>query len=371
MARQHVISEFYLRNFRPDTKGTPLTAWNKREQRFEKRSPASFMAPEDDHSREIEHALGRVESAAAPAIRRLIDRARSLPPGLCTLSGDQDPDEQPSAEFTDGVQFEGVKMHVVGRRLALPSTADRSAMAAFLTVSYSRAPNTEAAVVEIARAVEAGLLWAAGRLQARPGLLKDARETLDDMRWFGLRNAGDIADRLHQFQWWVVKTTPEDGLVVGDSPAVAGLAVGEEGGWYPLLGEDTMLIAMPLAPNLALLISRHVILAGRDEPGDELPNIVRWLNRRSWLWAKDYVFARDRATLERVMNDLRTAPAESTAPAIDVQYWFRRGVTAVATALTTAQIVVHRRSMRHRMVRCHWGEPMAHELVPAIRPIEI
>jgi hypothetical protein len=114
-------------------------------------------------------------------------------------------------------------------------------------------------------------------------------------RWVGLRNVDEWAAQLRDRTWWIVRADWGEAFIIGDSPVVSATAIGQDGGWGPLLGDGSTVLAFPLAPTAGLLISGPLLPTTTDRDG-----IVSWVNRSTWRSATEYVAAQSRELLETV-----------------------------------------------------------------------
>ncbi len=88
---QHVIAEWLLKLFaRTEPGGLTLSVFDKATGAIGRDVPSQFSAALDDHSGTIEADLGRIESAAAEPVRRLVARVAAVAPGLWPLAGATD-----------------------------------------------------------------------------------------------------------------------------------------------------------------------------------------------------------------------------------------------------------------------------------------
>lgn len=85
---QHVIAEWLLKLFaRREPGGLTLSVFDKTTGAVGREVPSRFSAILNDHSGTIEADLGRIESAAAKPVRRLVGRVATVDPGLWPLAG--------------------------------------------------------------------------------------------------------------------------------------------------------------------------------------------------------------------------------------------------------------------------------------------
>ena len=123
--RQHRITEWYLRSFARMTKsGAELAVYDLHTGAFDWHVVSTFMAPINDHSKEIEKDLERIETPAARAASHLLSAAAHLGPGFYALADESSP--AALEEFRDGGVLEGVSLMVAARNLPARRRPTRS-----------------------------------------------------------------------------------------------------------------------------------------------------------------------------------------------------------------------------------------------------
>ena len=354
---QHRITEWYLRGFSYATasSGPQLATYNKRTGTFGTAYPPSFLARLNNHSAEIEQALSRIETPAASAVRALLARVAPLAPGLYALGDEDAPDAD--LEFLEAGLFEDVKVTVPARQIRLPEPTEQLALAKFLVLMFTRSPKSEEGAVRAAAFARAGVLETADRFGIH--LDRAALEVIDDddaaaaARWVGLRHADEWANVLCSRLWWIVCAPDDEGFVVGDSPVVSAMALGHDAEWQPLVGDGSVIVAFPLSPRVALLVSGPLM------PVSDL-SLVAWVNRTSWRWAEEYVAADSRARLEAVMASVPGGKdATVTFPTDPLTAW-QQGAASVFRTVGDILFEVLQRDFSGRYVyrpRCNGRLP--------------
>lgn len=312
-----------MRSFAHMTKSGPeLDYYDVQTSAFGRQLASTFMAARNDHSREIEKELERVETPASRAARRLLSAAADLEPGLYALADETSP--VAAEDFRNGGELEGMSFLVAQRTLARPTQPDEIALAKFLALTYSRSPKHEAAATDTARAYGSALLqtWRSMRIPVTPSAIAPITEAIETARWFGLRHSGELAELLRSRNWWLAKARPRSSFVIGDSPVVSAVAIGHDAGWQPLAGDQFGILAFPLSPAVALLISGPILPVAID-PTD----IVPWINRTTLRWADRYVAGHDRTAIEVVLTEV-LEPVDKVVFPADPERWVRQGVGA-------------------------------------------
>ena len=275
------------------------------------------------------------------AARALQERGESLTPGLWAL-GDRD-DTNPSELFTELSQSEGFRVVLARRQVAVPEPAEQAALARFLVLMFTRSPKIEAAATAQALFTRAGVLAAAQRLNLSLGrsVLAAVDDRIESARWVGLRNATEWSEILCGRHWWLVRAADSEGFIIGDSPVVAGLALGLDTGWLPLVGDGSVILAFPLSPRVALLVSGPFLPAGDVD-------LVAWINRTSWRWADEQVAADSRRHLEAVLEALGDEAHAVVEFPVDPAGYRLQG----ATVLLQAAVEATRAELASRFI--HW-----------------
>ena len=334
--RQHIIPRWYLDRFARDTTGGRiLAAYEKATTACRDVPPTRFMTATDDHDAEIEAELGRLESPAAAAVQALDERVRALPPGLYRVAGERDEDRDATeAPIRDGGVIEDMHLFVADRQIRRLPSDERRALARFAALMYSRAPKIERAMRLVSDAYVRGIRTAV----ASYGKTIDIDHTvflsaeLERTRWLGLREADQIAGPLENATWWVLRSGPNEEFILGDSPVVVTLQLGHDDAWRRLLGDDGYVIAMPLGPELALLIANLLTV------GVEAEEFVGALNRHSWKWAEDFTMGTDCEVLRTAARVFASAGWSDAAPAsVDSPAAYWKGVGFVHRVLVENQ----------------------------------
>jgi hypothetical protein len=330
---QHRITEWYLRSFAHPTKSGPeLDIYDLQTGVFDRQVASTFMAPKDDHSREIERELEQIETPASRAAYALLSAAGDLGPGFYALA-----DETSAArgeQFRQGGTIEGFSLLVAEGTLRRPPQSDEIALAKFLVLMYSRSPKHEAAATDTARVYGSAILktWQAMGFQLSPGALTPVTEAIEGARWFGLRRADELGEMLRSRSWWLAKAGPESSFIIGDSPVVSGIAIGHDAGWQPLAGNDVGVLAFPLSPSVALVVASPFVPLTVEPTG-----ILPWINRTTLRWADRYIAAHDRAAIEVVLADTPGSVAGVAFPR-DPRAWSRKGVAAAIHVVIAADM---------------------------------
>lgn len=316
--RQHIISRWLLDRFARDRRGgRTISVFDKTTAAVRDDVPTRFMTVVDDHSAEIEAALGRLENSAAPAVARLADRVTKLAPGVWplagatdNLAGDGELHELPSLSSE-------MRLFTFARWLAEPALQDRQAISAFLALMYTRSRKTERMIVAAREEVRRAYADTVNALI--PDLLEPTLAAIDAegdaARFIGLRTP-DWATAFAGMPWYVIRAPDDAPFVLGDSPVVATIQIGFEADvWRPLLSDATYAVCMPLAASACL-----VVAAGKVVPiGVESPHeLAGAINRLSWRWADRYVISATHEALELVRTTLPVG-TETATFAIDVK----------------------------------------------------
>lgn len=311
---QHILSEWLIKPFtHPTKRGNRLTTYNKATNEYGEVAPRHFLAPENDHSDEIEQELNRIESPAAAAARHLHDLTTSLPPGICRVGDRDDPDlDNPNAQVRAGGRAAGFELLVVDRQIAQLPPAEKKALAKFVALMFTRAPKVERAITIQAAAFSRGV----DKALMERGLMSDERAAIElavaveSARWLGLRDAATYAERLAARQWWVLKADEDqkEEFILGDTPVVPTLALGHDDEWRPLFHAATSAVVMPLSPSLTLMIADLIPVGGNSL------DFVASINRLSWKHADEQVIGVSRAKLEEVRGDLAAHGWRESAP---------------------------------------------------------
>lgn len=317
--RQHIISRWLLDRFARDGRGgRTISVFDKTTAVTRDDVPTRFMTVVDDHSAEIEAALGRLENTAAPAVGRLSDRVTEVAPGVWPLAGatdnlvgDGELRELPAPPSSE------MRLFTFDRWLAEPPLQDRQAISAFLALMYTRSRKTERMIVTAREEVKRAYADTINALM--PELLEPTLAAIDaerdGARFIGLRTP-DWATAFARMPWYVIRAPDEAPFVLGDSPVVATIQIGFEGDmWRPLLSDATYAVCMPLAASTCLVVAPGKVVPIGVESPHEMADAI---NRLSWRWADRHVISSTHEALERV---LATMPIgmETATFAIDVK----------------------------------------------------
>jgi len=212
----------------------------------------------------------------------------------------------------------------VGRReIAAPTRRDRLALATFVGLMYQRAPKTERSIRAWGIEFDRGAEWSLDRLM--PGMKSGLGWQLEHRRERMLALSSDVGQRLADSTWWILRAPDDQSLVLGDSPVVATVSLGHDDGWRAILADESNVLAMPLAPGIALVLAPRAIM---PVSRIELADAARAVNRLSWRWAERYVVARDPEHLETVLATMDEAERRASVDAsVDGRRVFLDGVT--------------------------------------------
>lgn len=317
--RQHIISRWLLDRFARDGRGgRTISVFDKTTSIVRDDVPTRFMTVVDDHSAEIEAALGRLENIAAPAAARLSDRVATVAPGVWplagttdNLAGDGELHEVPAPQSPD------MRLFTFDRWLAEPPLRDRQAISAFLALMYTRSRKTERMIVTAREEVTQAYTDTVNALM--PALLEPTLAAIDaetdGARFIGLRTP-DWATAFARMPWYVIRAPDDAPFVLSDSPVVATIQIGfESDGWRPLLADATYAVCIPLGASACLVVAPGKIVPIGVESPHEIADAI---NRLSWRWADRYVVASSHEALERVRTTLPVG-METSIFAIEVK----------------------------------------------------
>jgi Protein of unknown function (DUF4238) len=331
---QHTITRWLLSDFaRPAPGGLEISVFDKTRGETSGEPPSTFMVKVDDHSPEIEARLAKIESRAAVAARRLARRVAELPPGLCRIDEDRDiATDAPLRGFVG--RAAGFDIYRVDRQIARPSAEDQAAISEFMGLMYTRAPKIEAVMRAHAAAFIRGVKDAVRVMGQPPSAANEAwlTEQEEHGRWRGLENARNLGEVLRARQWWAVRCGPNEQFVLGDSPVVVSIALGHDDGWRPLFAPEAYVVAMPLSPDVALVVTPVVI------PGIGNPHaVLSWINRLTWHWAERYVAGQTVEAIEVSAGNLTADERRQTITAgADVEASRLQGIGTVCRAQANA-----------------------------------
>jgi hypothetical protein len=332
--KQHTITRWLLHDFAGSTPGgRKIAVFDKTTGRIGRTAPRKFMVKIDDHSPQIEARLEKIESPAAVAARALAGRVAELPPGLVRIEESVDVATDATLRGSLG-RVEGMDIYVVDRQIARPSAADQAAISEFMGLMYTRAPKIEAVMRAHAAAFIRGVKDAVRVIGQPPSAENEAwlTEQEEHARWRGLENARNLGEVLRARQWWAVRCGPKEQFVLGDSPVVVSIALGHDDGWRPLFAPEAYVVAMPLSPEVALLVA-PVVVPGVGNPHD----MVSWINRLTWRWAERYVAGQTVEAIEVSAGNLTADERRQTITAgADVEASRLQGIGTVCRAQANA-----------------------------------
>ena len=342
---QHVISAFLLREFaRMVDQRRTLTAFDKRTALVSAIDVRTFLTEPDAHPVEVERAFSTIETKAARAIYELRKSMRSVPPGMYAVGAER---------IIEGDAVEDVGVHQ-GMRLfvsrhqveALPP-AEHEALLRFVALLYQRAPGMEASILEFGRAYDAAVRATLARF--RPQYSVPLMTDRVDYRRRITTRALDIAEKLRHAKWWLVKTEPPATFVLGDSPVVATISLGHDDQWRAILSGETYVVAMPLGPELALLMAPQLLMPVNVD--SSTASIAAAINRLSWRLAARYVVGRDAMALEAAWPSTVDADARlaTASPPVDLEAVIRKASADTIWIVTTTEFRVAERTGWH-----HW-----------------
>jgi hypothetical protein len=297
--------------------GLTLAVFDKQTGTVHSVPPSRFLTLIDDHSPDVEVALGRLEDPAARAVARLLERAERIQPGPCPLAGDRDNlEDEPTLREVTQEPVEGMRLFAVPRSLAEPPPGDRLAIARYLGLMFTRAPKMEQAISAIHDVVRAAYEDEVAAMA--PALLQGTRAALDehlaDARFVGLRTPEEQSEAFAAMPWYVVRAPDDEPFLLGDSPVVATIQIGhDEDSWRPLLSEATYVVCMPLSARICLIAAPQALLPiGVESPFE----IAGAINRLSWRWSDRYVVGPTPATLAGVRDAM---PPEAVTSSLTVE----------------------------------------------------
>jgi hypothetical protein len=258
------------------------------------------MTEIDAHPVDVETEIERLETPAASAGQRLAKRLRALPPGLYAVVPPDGEVRSGGTTFSDKGVHAGMRLFVSEQTLPSPSLADREALGRYAGLMYQRAPRVEAMIMEFGviydRAAQVALdQWLPGAQTGLSTELERRRSRMPAM-------ARTMGDQLAHANWWAVRPPTGQAFVLSDAPVAATVALGHEDTWRPLLSPESLVIAMAIGPEVALLFAPQGIMPVSGLAGD-LGGVILAINRMLWRHASRYILARHRADLEAVWPD--------------------------------------------------------------------
>jgi Protein of unknown function (DUF4238) len=345
---QHVIAEWLLKLFaRDEPGGLTLSVFDKATGTTGRDVPSRFSAILDDHSGTVEVGLGRIESAAAEPVRRLVARAAAVQPGLWPLAGATDN----LAGTGDMIEVPSpdpeMRLFHMDRWLAEPPAEDRAHIARYLTLMFTRSPKMERAIADVSSAVRAGFVQmvkseAPGMLSQTVGALE---AYLDEARFVGLRTPDHLTHAFAAMDWYVVRAAEDAPFVLGDSPVVSTIQIGhDQDSWRPLLSPETFAVCMPLATLVCLVVAPQKLMPVGIESPEETADAV---NRLSWRWADRYIVGSADDALTRVHYAMPASMATGTIPMdVEPEKAFGRGL------LTAWKVLEAERTKAYGCIKC-------------------
>ncbi len=136
-------------------------------------------------------------------------------------------------------------------------------------------------------------------------------EQEEHARWRGLENGQRLGEQLRGRKWWAVRCGPNERFVLGDSPVAVSIAFGHDDGWRPLLAAEAHSVAMPLSPEVALLVTPEA-MPGIGDPHE----LVSWINRLTWRWAERDVVGQGPEAIEASAGSLTADERRQTVAAV-------------------------------------------------------
>lgn len=324
---QHVISGWLLRAFaRGGRDRTTLAVYDKVTGRLDTTPPEAFLVELDAHSSQVERGIGRIEAPASQAGRALVKRVRHLPSGLYAVVAEGAPTRTGGPELSDEGVFDGMRLLVGRREIGAPSWRERLALGTFVGLMYQRAPKTERSIRAWGADFDEGAQWSLDRLM--PGVKTGLGWELEARRQRMLALSVNVGQRLANSTWWIVRAPDDEPFVLGDSPVVATVSLGHDDGWRAILADESNVLAMPLAPGVALAVAPRAIM---PISGIDVGGVARALNRLAWRWAERYVVACDPEHLENVLSTMNEAERRASVDAgVDRRRVFLSGVATMS-----------------------------------------
>lgn len=344
MVNQHVISEFLLREFaRMVDQRRTLTAFDKRTGVVSGIDVRTFLTEPDAHAADVEQAFHAIETKAARAIYELRKSMRAVPPGMYAVGAERIIEGDPVEDV--GVH-QGMRLFVSRHQVEALPPAEHEALLRFVALMYQRAPGMEASILEFGRAYDAAVRTTLARF--RPQYSVPLMTDRENYRRRITARALDIAEKLRHANWWLVRADASATFVLGDSPVVATISLGHDDEWRAILSGQTYVVAMPLGPELALLIAPQVLMPVNVD--SSVASIVAAINRLSWRLSARYVVGRDAVALETawppaVDPEGRRATA---LPPVDLEGVINKASADTIRIVTTSEYgVAERTGWRH------------------------
>jgi hypothetical protein len=298
MARQHVVTEWLLKEFAADSPGgLVLTVLNKRSNTCSTYPPSRFMVEIDSHSEAVEKELSRHESRAKQALITLRAQMEKPPPGVYQLI-------KPSGH---GPEFEFTTRHptaYLGQMAFIPSgtlnVADDQTivnLARYLALTYARSSRMRL----FREHFHDGMVSSVRRELRNKGIKEPA--DLDEIlspaelsEMSPLRIMANAENILASMTWWAIRTEADDTMILSDSPVVPTAALGHAIERIHLGQDDALVVVMPLSPRIAVIATRTraLTLSGPHE------NFGQMVNNCLWPWAERYVISSSEDHLREV-----------------------------------------------------------------------
>ncbi len=288
---QHALTGWHLRSF---ARHNRVAMYDKESDAFDAVSPGDAAVEVDAHSATVESGFAAIEARGSQASRDLVKRTRHLPPGLYSIATDVGVTTMTPAAVRGGGTFNGMHLLIPAGEIPAMPAAHRHSMARYAALTNQRGPTVESAIRAFNADFELASQLAVQALAPRPFAVSIGAE-IDDIRGRMIDSSVSMADRLIAMDWWVLRAEAGSAFVLGDSPAIASIGLGYDDRWRAIFDTSSMLLAMPLSPDVALLIApRSVMPLSASAVADG----TKALNRQIWRWAHRYVFARSQQDLE-------------------------------------------------------------------------
>ncbi|MEP7378159.1 MAG: hypothetical protein ABI725_01200 [Chloroflexota bacterium] len=302
MAKQHVVSEWLLKEFAVSTPGgLVLTILDKRTGKFSMEPPSQFMVEVDAHSAAVEKELSRHESRAKRALMNLRSQMEKLPPGAYQL--------MKSASHGEEFEFvpSGPEGYVEGMGLiksgVLNVADDRTIrdLGRYLAITYTRSPRMRRYGALYRAGVEAGIRRELRKKGVEaPADLDSIIKPEGQIEMQPLRIMATAEAMLVSMTWWAIKTQPDDRMIACDGPVVPTVALGHAIVRMHLGQKNALVIAMPLSPQIAVVATRMRMLTLSGSFSD----FGQLVNASLWPYADRYVISSSEAHLREVESKL-------------------------------------------------------------------
>lgn len=304
MVKQHVVvSEWLLEEFAaPGPGGPKLVVLDKQTNVFRTNiDPSRFLTKDDAHPSELEAELSKHESGAKLALMKLSKRMEGRPVGCyALLAADDENEEIDYVEQEPSPPIEGMRLTPAGA-INVGDARNILSIARYMALIHGRSPRMSRWIARYVEEFEAGARREIIRKRLRPpddlgDLFRDAGR---NSQWAALRSMQELEAQLISRTWWVIKTAPDDRLVLSDSPVLPVVALGHAVRQLSLLATDTLVIAMPLSPHLAIVATDGPVM-----PISGTRDFALLLNRTTWPWADRYIISADEEHIRSVEAQL-------------------------------------------------------------------